>query len=220
MKTQEISGSHHLPCKQDEPNSVTKSSSRLLTIVFVLFALLAGSTASFGQSPPSTYDALSDGWGFPGDPATMANSQVPTSGWSFTATLPSAYQYQSREVGCQVCLNEFYWSYDYHSGGAFTLTDGTDTFNGVFTSGYGAGYSEDGGPDVERLALSLYFTGQWDGNGPKQSGFMQLVEGGEYPFVDGTATLSFAPAPEPGSVLLFGSGIVALAGTLRRKLLK
>ena len=207
----------HLPQRNTYPATTTQRA-RLLALALVMLALLL--VAPMGvraQSPPSTYDAVTpDGWGFPGLPATTANG---SSGlWTFSASLPTAYQYQSREVGCPTCLQEYYWSYDYHAGGLFTLGDGTDTFSGTFTSGYAAGYSEDGGPDVEHLILNLYFTGQWDGpNGPKESGLMHLDEGGEYPFVSGTATLSFAPAPEPGTLLLLGSGVISLAGILRRR---
>jgi hypothetical protein len=221
MKTQiAIQPAIEVFCKKVRSTIATYLCHRLLPVALMMsvLLLLMGSIAVQAQSPPPTYTAQSDGFGFPGDPATTATG---SSGlWSFSATLPTAYAYQSRDNGCQVCLVEYYWSYDYHAGGAFTLGDGTDIFNGTFTSGYGAGYSEDGGPDEETLKLDMYFTGQWNGpTGPKEAGFMELVEGGPYPFIDGTANLTFAPAPEPGSLLLFGSGILGLAGTLRRRLL-
>ena len=37
-------------------------------------------------------------------------------------------------------------------------------------------------------------------------------------FTDYDMTITFTPAPEPGSLALFGSGIVGLAGVLRRRL--
>jgi PEP-CTERM motif len=221
MKTQIVNqAASQLLCNNNRFGTTTQLRRFMILAVTLSALLLAGRIAVQAQSPPTTYDALSDGFGFPGDPATTANSQTPTLGWSFTSTLPAAYAYQSRDNGCQICLVEYYWSYDYHPGGSFMLSNGTDTFLGTFTSGYGAGYSEDGGPDVEHLTLDMYFTGQWDGNGKKEAGLMVLDEGGEYPFVDGTATLSFAPAPEPGSILLLGSGILGLAGILRRRLLR
>jgi PEP-CTERM motif len=207
-------------CKQDRSRTTTQLWQRLLTVALMMSALLlAGSIAVQAQSPPSTYNAQSDGFGFPGDPATTASG---SSGlWNFTATMPAAYQYQSQEIGCQQCLQEYDWSYDYHAGGSFTLLGPGYTFNGIFNSGYGYGESEDGGPDEEGLTLDMYFTGQWNGpNGPKDAGFMRLVEGGFHPYIEGTATLSFAPAPEPGSILLLGSGILGLAGMLRRRLLR
>ncbi len=219
MKTQIVNRPNaRMFCKKIQITNTARSLQWLLTVAVTMSAfLLAGSIAVHAQSP-STYSAQSDGFGFPGDPATMANG---TSGaWSLAATLPLAAAYQYRETGCCGGLNFYYWSYDYSPGGSFTLLGPGYTFNGTFTSGYGYGQSEDGGPDEEALTLDMYFSGQWNGpNGPKEAGFMQLVEGGPYPDIEGTATLNFAPAPEPGSILLFGSGILGLASILRRKLM-
>jgi PEP-CTERM motif len=138
--------------------------------------------------------------------------------WSFAATLPAAYQYSFQLQDCPNCVSEATWSYDYRPGGSFMLGDGTDTFNGTFTSGYGYGLGVESGPEYQALTLDMYFTGQWN-TGLKQAGLMQLSETGQGGFPTGTATLSFGPAPEPGSLLLFGTGIVGLAGILRRRLL-
>jgi len=44
-------------------------------------------------------------------------------------------------------------------------------------------------------------------------------QGGEFNWVFGVGELSFTPTPEPGSLLLLGSGILGMAGVLRRKLM-
>jgi PEP-CTERM motif len=204
-------------CNNDRLETTTQLRRRLTFALMLLALLLVGRIALQAQSPPTTYDAqTSDGWGLPGPPATMASGS--NGPWSFNATMPAAYQYSFQLQDCPNCVSEATWSYDYHPGGSFTLGDGTDTFIGTFSSGYGYGLGIESGPEYQALTLDMYFTGQWN-TGLKQAGLMQLAEIGQGGFPTGTATMSFGPAPEPGSILLFGSGIVGLAGMLRRKLL-
>jgi PEP-CTERM motif len=216
MKTQ-VNNAEAQPCCKNQVSISMQSWKRLLTVTLMISAwLLSGSTSVQAQSPPLTYFAqTSDGWGFPGPPASAASGN--SGGWTFTATLPAAYQYSSQVQDCPNCLFVATWSYDYHPGGAFTLSDSTYTFTGIFTSGYGYGFAQESGPEQQDLTLDMYFTGEWN-TGLKEAGFMQLVESGRDSLPTGTATMAFGPAPEPGSILLFGSGIVGLAGMLRRKL--
>jgi hypothetical protein len=85
--------------------------------------------------------------------------------------------------------------------GSFTLTGPQGTFSGEITSGY----SE----LSQGLEIYVSFFGEWSD--------------GQY--AAGTATLNnFAagfniePVPEPGSLLLFGSGVLGLGGLFRWKL--
>jgi hypothetical protein len=214
MKTQMIS-----PMKQwnHEPRTTIRSWRQCVAVALMMSALLlAGSSALQAQNPPSTYDAqTTDGFGFPGPPATMANGS--SGAWNFAANLPAAYQYWFQLQDCDTCVYEADWSYDYHAGGSFTLGDGSDTFTGTFTSGYAVGFIEISGPEEGTLKLDMYFSGEWN-TGLKQAGFMQLSEIQQDGGPTGSAVLNFGPAPEPGSFLLFGSGIVGLAGMLRRRL--
>ncbi len=192
-----------------------------VTIALILAALFLVATVMVqGQNPPTTYQGTSDGFddgcgdncGPPGDPATWASySNLP---WNFQAVFPAAYAYQSQNLEG---TNEWTWSYGYYSGGSFVLGDGTYTFTGTFTSGYGWGDGEQGGPQAEELFIDMFFTGEWN-TGLKQSGTMNLVEADSYDGgPSGMATLAFSPAPEPGSLLLFGSGALGLLGMLRHK---
>ncbi len=217
MKTQMMNQMNQSWYARDESRAAIRSWRQLLTVALMTSALLlAGSSALQAQNPPSTYDAqTTDGFGFPGPPATMANGS--SGAWTFTANLPAAYQYWFQLQDCETCVYVADWSYDYHAGGTFTLGDGADTFTGTFTSGYAVGFIEISGPEEGRLTLDMYITGQWN-TGLKQAGFIQLSEIQQDGGPIGTATLNLGPAPEPGSLLLFGSGIVGLAGMLRRRL--
>jgi hypothetical protein len=87
------------------------------------------------------------------------------------------------------------------------------TFNGIITSGW----ITHPGPGNDSITIN--FSGQWN-NGLSASG-----EAFEYwwsdPFFDVKVSLYTSRTtivPEPGSPMLLGSGVLGLAGVLRRKL--
>ena len=114
-----------------------------------------------------------------------------------------------------------YWWYGFGSGGAFTLAGPGATFSGYFNQGSGTSYQVDTGPPFQSFDVALTYTGQWT-SGPDtglyQAGTISISEWGAEGFVSGPADLTMGPAPEPSSIMLFGSGILGLAGILRRRL--
>jgi PEP-CTERM motif len=196
----------------------------MYAFLLMLTLLLVTSTSVKADSPPSTYTAQADGLvGFgclepPCAPSTMATGT--NGGWSFAALLPSPSNYSSQfscdEPNCEIY--EWRWSFDFDPGGSFTLTGpGGEIFTGTFNSGYGGGHFVSIPGPYSDLSLDMYFTGTWN-TGLRQAGTMDLFESVYDASFTGSATVTFAPAPEPGSIVLFGSGIFGLFGLVRRKL--
>ncbi len=95
---------------------------------------------------------------------------------------------------------EGWWGYG--GPGSFTLTGPEGTFTGEITSGYSEVY--------QGLEINVSFYGEWS-DGQYAAGTATVAEGGGPAF----ASLNMGPVPEPGSLLLFGSGVLGLGGLLR-----
>ena len=183
-----------------------------------LLLLLLAAVIVPAQSPPTTYSAETEGYVSVFNPPTAADG---TSGaWSFHMDGLSTYNFWSYlDLGeCRPsCTPTQYWAYDYSHAGTFTLGDGADLFTGYINDGYGAGVLQEYGPQIGTLDLDVYVEGEWN-DGLKQAGLLVLHETWEEGLPHGMATLTFGPAPEPASFLLFGSGLAGVLGVVRRRM--
>ncbi len=201
----------------------TPTTRSLLTLaVMVMVLLLVGSRAATATIVPSTYNT--DTFPFYGGPPPEAQGWDSVTGntWYLNVTQFPNTTYDTHELvyagGGQIYE---YWWYGFGSGGAFTLAGPGATFSGYFNQGSGTSYQVDTGPPFQSFNVALTYTGQWT-SGPDtglyQAGTISISEWGAEGFVSGPADLTMGPAPEPSSIMLFGSGILGLAGILRRRL--
>jgi PEP-CTERM motif len=95
------------------------------------------------------------------------------------------------------------------------LPDGTLAFTGQFGWGW-FGIDDYRVDDPDYVAEGrMFITGHWTDDESIQVAVLELVPGGGAHFF---SYLTFQPVPEPGSLVLLGSGALGLAGLLRRKL--
>lgn len=112
-------------------------------------------------------------------------------------------------------------------GGAGAWVTSANNINNAGCSGNGAGFvcSEDN-PSVTSAQLGGVFTWTWDITIPSGSLFMPNLAGSHIGAkynnsagtLNGFITSETTPIPEPGTLALFGTGLIALAGVIRRKL--
>jgi len=185
----------------------------------VLGLLLMANIAAPGQAPPSTYYPA---W-FDGFPFFLGGEGVSPDGlWSFHWSSPPIKD-EFQFGGCDPYEHCYFWWYgDLSPGGSFTLA-GPDgwVFNGIFLrhGTFSGDYRSEFGIETGDEAFRMELTGQWN-NGVSQVVWLSQQQTGLVGSqCCGEAVLSFpsTSTPEPTSLLLIGSGIVGIAGTLRRK---
>ena len=200
----------------------TLGASIVLAVVFGAGLSSAYATSCQINTMPYGYTSITNGW--------LAAAQTFTAPSASCNVLTEyAFELAGRSSPGSVQLNIFAWGPSGPVGGALysiTLPWGTSAslfdvtgINLPLTVGqvYGA--------DVDFLGysgMSLYFqafnTGYTGGNGwwynPAFGGWVNFNS----PPIDDFFLANFTGTPEPASILLLGSGIVSVAGLLRRKM--
>ena len=153
----------------------------------------------------NTLCMFDEGWGG-GSASGYASFTQLALPWSYAFVTPSASWW------CTNCP----WWYDaqFDQGGTFTMTGPHGlTFNGIVSAGWTTHY----GPGHDEIWLA--FSGQWS-NGLTAFGDVD-EDWWSDPYFDVAAQLDATTiVPDPGSLMLLGSGVLGLAGVLRRKLIR
>jgi hypothetical protein len=157
----------------------------------------SGTINIFSFCPPSVCSASWDDLNDPASGSTDFNPAGYPFDFSFVTGDPLTWSCPPGENFCQA-------TYGY--GGTFSLTGPEGLLTGVVTSG--SAYASSQGFDI-----SVDFLGQWS-DGKYAYGDANEVYSEATGF---SSQLDAAPAPEPSSLLLFGSGIFSLGGLLHRK---
>jgi len=146
-------------------------------------------------------------WLFPGDTLTSAELSITSSEFGGTSYFDQTVSFTSE--GCQGNGHGFIVCDESTTFAGPTLNAGTyylNLQNAEATNGDPAYWDENSGPSLA--------SGNAAGSIPSES-FTVL---GSSTSTTSTTTTTSSSVPEPSSVMLFGSGILGLAGLLRRKL--
>jgi hypothetical protein len=199
----------------------------LSLLALCLVALPAMADTVYDNGPINgTTDAWTINFGFVvSDTFTVGGGGATVNGLAFGAWLFPGDVLQSAEVS--ITDSEF---------GGTTFFDGVVNFtqSGCVGNQYGFNVCTETGSFTDtNLAAGTYWlnlqnasvnTGDpiyWDENsGPSQASENSVgtIPSEAFTLTGGTTTTSSGTVPEPSSIMLFGSGILGLAGVLRRKL--
>jgi PEP-CTERM motif len=183
---------------------------RFVSLLFLAVAALASAAFADNQQlnfsintecPPAN---CTDGLGFQGSPGSgSADFTSIGDPWTYVFQTGNALSWNDNGGGYYATFGQ---------GGFFTMTGpGGLTFNGVVTSG---------SVDVtgQMAGISVSFSGEWS-NGVYATGEVQTMTDPPNNFLlEGfTTEVSQSSTPEPSSLVLLGSGVVAVGGFMRRR---
>jgi hypothetical protein len=174
----------------------------LLTAIassLLCFGVLAHADSIEAQCPPAQCTVTSGG-DFPPNPQPATGS---------TDFNPAGYPWSfSFQTG-----NPLTWTWSdgfenyfatFGTGGSFALTGPEGTFSGVITSGTATQFSN------TEVLVDVSFSGQWSDG--KFSYGNVVLDYEDNPDLFFSSTLNIYAAPEPGSILLFASGLFGIGG--------
>jgi hypothetical protein len=180
--------------------------------ITVFLSVLLGSTLVASASPVSsltttiTMDCSTATAVCNFNPGSQGSPESGMADFSSVAPSWSASFDSSPAIAWGVIFQEYIA--EFGPGGFFDITaPGGMQFSGTLTSGLALSF-----PDGSAETVA-WFQGRWN-NGLHAKGMM--VWDDFEPGAPVTLTVTTFTTPEPGSFLLFGSALVALAGTLRR----
>jgi PEP-CTERM motif len=164
--------------------------------------------SSFMGSGPYYHSLGGYGWSFSGDPGIC--SSLDHGDWSYTFSTVEPISYKVTCLDPYPSCDDIHIDAWYGKGGTFTLLGPNGaTFTAVVTSGVASISIVGPGYEYGTIRLSLY--GEWN-DGSWSYALLHGQPGVDY---DVLQTVNFAP--EPSSLVLLGSGILGLAGVLKRK---
>ncbi|HLY60724.1 MAG TPA: PEP-CTERM sorting domain-containing protein [Terriglobia bacterium] len=173
---------------------------------FSLNAPVGSTTVGSASFDSNNNTTISQGtYAFSGGPSSIANMQSSNGGLTFTASGSWLFSF-SDAAGDSLSNATATWSY-FSNVGPAGFNFGTLSLTGGTCNGVSAGFCSTVGNSTIDVYLEDMPTdlGSLYANGGSASDVM--IEGG-----------SVVPVPEPGTLALFGSGLIGIASFVRRKI--